>query len=58
MLCDMGNGAERAAEQYRRAGGEAVDLKLYDGTRHELLSEPGRAGVCGDVADWIDEHRA
>lgn len=55
---DMGKGVERAVEQYRRAGVETVDLKLYEGMRHEILNEPGRAEVYADVADWIDEHRA
>lgn len=55
---DMGKGVERAVEQYRRAGVETVDLKLYEGMRHEILNEPGRAEVYADVADWIDEYRA
>lgn len=55
---DMGKGVERAVDQYRRAGVETVDLKLYEGMRHEILNEPGRAEVYADVADWIDEHRA
>ena len=55
---DMGKGVERAVEQYRRAGVETVDLKLYEGMRHEILNDPGRAEVYADVADWIDEHRA
>ena len=52
-----GKGVEKAAEQYRHAGIKTVDLKLYEGMRHEILNEPGRAEVYADVADWIDEHK-
>lgn len=55
---EMGKGVKRAVEQYRRAGVETVDLKLYEGMRHEILNEPGRAEVYADVADWIDGHKA
>lgn len=53
---EMGKGVEKAAEQYRRAGVETVDLTLYEGMRHEILNEPGRAEVYADVADWIGAH--
>lgn len=55
---DNGKGVERAVEQYRRAGVKDIDLKLYEGMRHEILNEPGRAEVFADVADWIDAHKA
>lgn len=53
---DNGKGVEKAVEQYRRAGIETVDLKLYEGMRHEILNEPGRAEVYADVTGWIAEH--
>lgn len=50
---EHGAAVRRAAEQYRRAGVEAVDLRLYEGMRHEILNEPGRAAVCDDVVAWL-----
>lgn len=51
-----GKGVESAAELMRRAGVRDVEMKLYDGMRHEILNEPGRAQVYTDVVDWIEEH--
>lgn len=50
-----GKGVEQAAEQYRRAGVTKVDLKLYEGMRHEILNEPCRAEVYADTADWMSD---
>lgn len=51
-----GKGVRAAAEQFRRAGVRSVEVKLYEGMRHEILNEPGRAQVYTDVVDWIEEH--
>ncbi len=53
---DRGRGVERAACEYRDAGVESVDVKLYEGMRHEILNEPGRTRVYTEVIDWIEEH--
>ena len=51
-----GKGVQAAAELLRRAGVQDVEVKLYDGMRHEILNEPGRAQVYTDVVTWIEEH--
>ncbi len=53
---DCGKGVRKAAEQLRRAGVRDVETKLYEGMRHEILNEPGRAQVYTDVVGWIEEH--
>lgn len=50
---DCGKGVERAVEQYRTAGVESVDLKLYEGMRHEILNEPDKERVYADVEQWL-----
>ena len=31
----------------------SVDVKLYEGMRHEILNEQGRAQVYADVDAWL-----
>lgn len=51
-----GKGVQAAADLLRRAGVEDVTATLYEGMRHEILNEPGRAQVYAEVADWMEEH--
>ena len=51
---DKGAGVKKAAEQLRLAGVERVDVKLYEGMRHEILNEPGKDEVYADIASWIE----
>lgn len=44
----MGKGVEKAASRFCAAGMQQVALHLYDG-RHEILNEPNREEVYGDV---------
>ncbi|NCQ61614.1 MAG: alpha/beta hydrolase [Myxococcales bacterium] len=46
---DFGVGVQRLAASYRSAGLEAVELKLYEGGRHEMLHETNRAEVMDDM---------
>jgi alpha-beta hydrolase superfamily lysophospholipase len=39
------------------ADGVRVELKLYEGARHELLNETNRDEVTADVIAWLDAHR-
>ena len=48
----MGAFAAGVAETLRGASG-AVDLKLYEGARHELLNETNRAEVTADLVEWV-----
>lgn len=40
---------------FKRAGSVDKDLKLYEGLYHELLNEPEREQVLGDIVRWMDE---
>lgn len=42
-------------ELYRRAKSSDKTLKLYDGLYHEVLNEPERLEVLGEIAAWLDE---
>lgn len=50
---DCGAGVRKAAEEYRHAGVKSVDVKLYEGMRHEILNEPDKARVYADVNEWL-----
>lgn len=47
----------QAADLLRHAGVSDVEVKLYEGMRHEILNEPEHAQVYGDVLDWIRKHQ-
>lgn len=51
---ECGAGVRRAVDEYRTAGVMSVDLKLYDGMRHEILNEPGKEGVYADIERWLE----
>lgn len=40
---------------YDRAGSPDKTLKLYDGLYHEVLNEPEKDGVIGDLVGWLLE---
>ena len=56
---NYGKGVRKLFEEYHRMGMEDVEMKLYDGARHEILNELGRetvymdlsSGFCGTAAD-------
>ena len=52
-----GKGVQAAADLLRHAGVSDVEVKLYEGMRHEILNEPEHAQVYGDVLDWIRKHQ-
>jgi acylglycerol lipase len=41
---------------HQRAGSPDRTLRLYDGLYHEILNEPERETVLGDVVGWLDAH--
>ena len=46
----------RASEAVaEKAGSPDVTLKRYDGLYHEILNEPERDEVLGDIRAWLDE---
>lgn len=52
---DCGRGVRAAVKEYRDAGVERVDLKIYEGARHEILNEPIRQDVYADCVFWLGE---
>lgn len=49
-----GAGVREVAERYRRAGVQSVELRLYEGARHELLHETNREEVVTEIAEHVD----
>lgn len=52
---DYGRGVRKAYESLCGAGLENVQLKLYEGARHELLNETNRSEVMNDILSWLEE---
>ena len=50
---DYGKGVKRVFDQYRSLGMKQVTMKLYEGSRHEILNDLEREQVCRDLGDWI-----
>lgn len=42
-------------KDYKKAGIKDINLKLYEGSRHEILNELNRQEVYRDIIDWIKE---
>lgn len=53
---DLGRGVKKAYESFVRAGVRDVELKLYEGLRHEILNEDCRAVVYEDILRWLEAH--
>ena len=51
-----GAGPSWFAAQLRAAGVRDVELRLYEGARHEILQEVNRREVLADVLGWLDAH--
>ncbi len=52
----MGSGVRKTAVGYEKAGMREVTLKLYPGSRHELLNEINRNEVIQDLLFWLNRH--
>ena len=52
----MGEGVRKVANMAREAGVRDVEVKIYEGMRHEILNEVDRMQVYNDVAAWLDAH--
>ena len=52
---EMGKGVQAAAQLLRDAGIERVDVKIYEGMRHEIHNEIGHEQVYDDIASWIED---
>ncbi len=53
---NFGKGVRPVFEAYQKAGIRDVQLKLYDGDRHEILNETDRGQVYADMLSWMKKH--
>jgi len=51
---ELGRGVQRLAKAYRNAGLRRVDVRLYEGGRHEMLRETNADEVVSDLLAWLD----
>ena len=49
-----GKGVRKVYQDFKRAGISDVNLKLYDGARHEILNDRHREAVCHDLFIWLE----
>ena len=47
---------ELLARAYRRTGVSDVEVKIYEGGRHEMFNETNRDEVLADLVAWLDAH--
>ena len=52
---DNGRGVRAAAELARCAGQRHVDVRIYEGMRHEIFNEDDGGRVMADVLSWVEE---
>lgn len=43
----------KAFSEYKKAGIKNIELKLYEGMRHEILNEIGKEEVYNDILNWL-----
>ncbi len=53
---NKGELVNKVAEQYRTAGLQDVQVKLYEGARHELFNETNRDQVQEDLLAWLKRY--
>ncbi len=54
---NSGKGVRKAVRSFERAGMERVEMKLYDGLRHDLLHEVQKDEIYKDILNWIKSCR-
>ena len=52
---NFGKGVKQAAASFGQAGCTDVTLKLYPGSRHEILNEINKDEVYSDVLEWLEK---
>lgn len=51
---DYGQGVQKAYDSMKEVGMSNMQLKLYEGGRHELLNETNKDEVMNDLVQWMD----
>lgn len=52
---DFGKGVEKLYNRYKECGLVDLNMKLYEGARHELLNETNRNEVMQDLVEWLEK---
>ncbi len=52
---NLGKGVREAYNKFQRAGITDLNIKLYEGDRHEILNELDRKQVYQDLYEWMKE---
>lgn len=52
---DFGKGPKKVYELLKKTGLEKVEIRLYEGARHELLNETNREEIINDICEWIEK---
>ena len=52
---NCGKGVKTVFERYKKLGYQDVEIKLYEGDRHEILNEDDKDVVYQDILGWIQE---
>jgi len=52
-LSNKGKDIKLIADKYKKFGTTNVEIKLYDGARHEIINEKNKAEVMQDMIDWM-----
>jgi acylglycerol lipase len=55
---DPATNIEGSRDLSARARSTDKTLKIYDGVAHDLMHEPERDAIIGDVAAWLDARAA
>lgn len=50
---NYGKGVTLAYEKYKSCGIKDIEIKLYDGLRHEILNEPCRKEIYEEIYEWM-----
>lgn len=53
---NYGKSVEKVYTRLQEANHKDVEMKIYEGARHELLSELNRDEVISDIMGWINSH--
>ncbi len=53
---EFGKGVQKVYNNYKQLGVQDINLKLYEGGRHEMLNETNRQEVYQDIVDWISKY--
>lgn len=54
-ISNLTDGITKLQKKLSESGISRLDTKVYEGGRHEMLSERNRREVMGDIGNWIDQ---